>query len=38
MAVRVATVSFEGVRPIVDVQVQIASGAVVFNVVGLPIR
>ena len=36
MAVRVATVAFEGVeaRP-VDVQVQIASGAVVFNVVGL---
>ena len=36
MAVRVATVAFEGVeaRP-VDVQVQISSGAVVFNVVGL---
>ncbi len=36
MAVRVATVAFEGVeaRP-VDVQVQIASGSVVFNVVGL---
>ncbi len=36
MVVRVATVAFEGVeaRP-VDVQVQISSGAVVFNVVGL---
>lgn len=36
MAVRVATVAFEGVeaRP-VDVQVQIAPGSVVFNVVGL---
>jgi magnesium chelatase family protein len=36
MAVRVATVAFEGVeaRP-VDVQVQISSGSVVFNVVGL---
>lgn len=36
MAMRVATVAFEGVeaRP-VDVQVQISSGAVVFNVVGL---
>jgi magnesium chelatase family protein len=36
MAVRVATVAFEGVeaRP-VDVQVQISPGAVVFNVVGL---
>jgi magnesium chelatase family protein len=36
MAVRVSTVAFEGVeaRP-VDVQVQISSGAVVFNVVGL---
>ncbi len=36
MAVRVATIAFEGVeaRP-VDVQVQISSGSVVFNVVGL---
>lgn len=36
MAVRVATVAFEGVeaRP-VDVQVQISPGSVVFNVVGL---
>ena len=36
MAVRVATVAFEGVeaRP-VDVQVQISPGTVVFNVVGL---
>ena len=36
MAVRVATVAFEGVeaRP-VDVQVQISRGSVVFNVVGL---
>ncbi len=37
MVVRVATVAFEGIeaRP-VDVQVQIASGSVVFTVVGLP--
>ena len=36
MVVRVATVAFEGIeaRP-VDVQVQIANGSVVFNVVGL---
>ena len=36
MVVRVATVAFEGIeaRP-VDVQVQIANGYVVFNVVGL---
>jgi magnesium chelatase family protein len=36
MVVRVATVAFEGIeaRPI-DVQVQISSGQVVFNVVGL---
>jgi magnesium chelatase family protein len=36
MAVRVATVAFEGVEArLVDVQVQISSGSVVFNVVGL---
>ena len=36
MAVRVATVAFEGVEArSVDVQVQISSGSVVFNVVGL---
>lgn len=36
MVVRVATVAFEGIeaRP-VDVQIQIASGTVVFNIVGL---
>ncbi len=36
MAIRVATVAFEGVDArAVDVQVQISSGSVVFNVVGL---
>jgi hypothetical protein len=36
MAVRIATVAFEGIeaRP-VDVQVQLSAGNVVFNVVGL---